>query len=589
MPEFPSILSIRLKKLSKVRTKIGEKLQISSILRLTFFVSSAGFGILGYIYPSLKLYLYIISSISILLFLYTVKVYHSWEFLQTRIDSLASFLKREKKRSEHQLEFLHKGDMAAENPNSFWKDLDVFGKKSLHTYLDTTITLRGSEKLKSLLLQNEILRVEEIQDRQKLIGSLSSAKFRLLKILRLFYQASESEGYTKISPARHFISPSHYYEKHNIIGWIFRPFVILQFIIAGVVFMMDISRIPFSFLILNSIFMAIGFRERNHLLKNWKKFSETFARMKNLAFYLNKIGLLKSPELRDIFKKTEAYERRLQYLDAPLFRMLLNVIFLWEFWEIKSLEKFYSKYKSSVLEMTEKIEDLDSILVFANFHLHNSDAVFPEISENSELEAKKLSHPLIPFEKRVSNALDYMKGGELVLITGSNMSGKTTYIRSIGLNVLLAMCGSPVLAEKMKLPVMKILSSIKNEDSLSEGISFFYSEVKKLRYILETVSDKENKYLILIDEVLKGTNTRERLIASSMILQKLIKSGAFSFVTTHDLDLAKKKNSKIRLRHFREDVDQDGKMIFGYKIQKGLVSSTNALRVLKSEVPDLFK
>ncbi|HMY69038.1 MAG TPA: DNA mismatch repair protein, partial [Leptospiraceae bacterium] len=129
----------------------------------------------------------------------------------------------------------------------------------------------------------------------------------------------------------------------------------------------------------------------------------------------------------------------------------------------------------------------------------------------------------------------------------------------------------------------------RNEDSLSEGISFFYSEVKKLRFILETVSDKNNRYIVLIDEVLKGTNTRERLIASSLILQKLIKSGAVSFVTTHDLALAKKKNAKIRLRHFKEDVDKEGKMIFGYKIQKGLVSSTNALRVLKSEVPDLFK
>lgn len=589
MPEFPSILSIRLKKLSKVRSKIGEKLQVNSILRLTFFGGFAGFGILGYIYPILKLYLYTISSLSFLLFLYTVRVYRSWEFLQTRVDSLVSFLKREKKRSEHQLEFLHKGETVEENPNSFWKDLDVFGKKSLHTYLDTTISAQGSEKLKSLLLQKELLSSEDIMKRQKLIGSLSGAKYRLLKILRLFYQASESEGYSKISPAKHLVPPSHYYEKHNIIGMIFRPFVILQFIIAAAVFMMDISRIPFSFLILNTLFMAVGFRERNHLLKSWKKFSETFAGLKELAFYLNRIGLLENSDLRKVFGRTESYERRFQYLDAPLFRMLLNVIFLWEFWEIKSLEKFYLHYKSSVLQIIEAIEDLDSILVFANFHLHNPDAVFPEISENTELEAKKLYHPLIPAEKRVSNAVDYMKGGELVLITGSNMSGKTTYIRSIGLNVLLAMCGSPVLAEKMKLPVMKILSSIRNEDSLSEGISFFYSEVKKLRFILETVSDKNNRYIVLIDEVLKGTNTRERLIASSLILQKLIKSGAVSFVTTHDLALAKKKNAKIRLRHFKEDVDKEGKMIFGYKIQKGLVSSTNALRVLKSEVPDLFK
>jgi DNA mismatch repair ATPase MutS len=235
--------------------------------------------------------------------------------------------------------------------------------------------------------------------------------------------------------------------------------------------------------------------------------------------------------------------------------------------------------------IAESLEIIDSILPFVILKLHNPDYQFPRInSEIVKVNAENLRHPLISKSQCVANPLNKINFGESLIITGSNMSGKTTYLRTIGLNVLLGLCGSPVAADKMEFPPMEILSSIKNEDSLEDGISFFYAEVKRIAYILNQTKE-EGKYLILLDELLKGTNTRERLIASKAILKKLMNSNSVVFITTHDVDLAvKTKNQKIA--HFTETV-KDNKMNFDYKIKDGIIKSTNALRILEIENLDL--
>ena len=261
------------------------------------------------------------------------------------------------------------------------------------------------------------------------------------------------------------------------------------------------------------------------------------------------------------------------------------MLFLWDLWQLTALAKWQKEYKEKIKTISENIETIDSILPFVVLKFHNPQYQFPEIdSKFAELSAVNMGHPLITSSHRVSNPLKKIKTGESLIITGSNMSGKTTYLRTIGLNVLLGLCGSPVSADKMEFPPMEILSSIKNEDSLEEGISFFYAEVKRIAHILNRTKE-EGKYLILLDELLKGTNTRERLIASKAIVQKLMKSNSVVFITTHDVDLAI-KTKKQKVAHFTETV-KDNRMSFDYKIKDGVIRSTNALRILAIENLDL--
>jgi DNA mismatch repair ATPase MutS len=257
------------------------------------------------------------------------------------------------------------------------------------------------------------------------------------------------------------------------------------------------------------------------------------------------------------------------------------MLFLWDLWQIAGLRDWNQKYFDQMQKIIDSIEYLDSILPFSNLKFLNPEFEFPKISsETKTFSAKQISHPLIHSSKRVLNPIENMKLGETLIITGSNMSGKTTYLRSIGINTLLALCGSATCSKNFELPLLQIKTSIKNEDSLEDGISFFYSEVRRIGSILN--SSKTNEInLILLDELLKGTNTRERLIASKSILAELSKTNSFVFITTHDLDLAK-KNSKTKLSYFQETV-LDNKMNFDYKIKKGIIRSTNALKILELE------
>jgi DNA mismatch repair ATPase MutS len=275
--------------------------------------------------------------------------------------------------------------------------------------------------------------------------------------------------------------------------------------------------------------------------------------------------------------------------EAPLLNFLLNLFFQYDSWLLDRTRSFSLKWKISLELLLEKLDYVDSILPFVNFHFHQPQTFFPEIDNNlSSISATKIGHPLIAHKNRIYNPLEEVNFGSVTLITGSNMSGKTTYLRTIGINCLLAICGSPVPAENFKLPPLQILSSIKNEDSLDEGISFFYAEVRKISYILTSSKTSSLPSLILIDEVLKGTNTRERVIATEKILKELSTYNAFSFITTHDLELAKKhKQKKWKLKHFEEQV-KDNKMSFDYKIRDGVVNSSNALRILSIEHPEII-
>jgi DNA mismatch repair ATPase MutS len=196
------------------------------------------------------------------------------------------------------------------------------------------------------------------------------------------------------------------------------------------------------------------------------------------------------------------------------------------------------------------------------------------------MEAEELSHPLLQSQNSISNPLQNFSKGEVLLITGSNMAGKTTFMRTVGINILFALCGGPILGKNFKLPSMKITCSLRNQDSLTEGISLFYAEAKRLGDIFKILKSNTQPILILLDEILKGTNTKERYLASEAILKNLQRKNTFTLCTTHDLELAKIPN--LQLRHFTETISNN-EMSFDFKIRDGVVSTTNALFILKRE------
>ena len=589
-------LQRRIQKLSKTLTRIKKKLNRLSITRLICFGVFLSLSLTYYLSRTDNYYYLLPILFSLALFIGLVFYYRKIEYFKLRLVSYENLLKRETLRAEFKLDTFYDYDIAINKydlKNHFHKDLGVSGKNGLFTYLNTTKTVGGEKLFLENLLRLKLESLEKILSRQKLVKEISSKKYLPIKILRILEEAHLEESSDKIHLAPLFQYHSKFFETKKILSLIYKPYIIIVWLISIFLFLLDLPSISFSLFFINTILFILNRKETSHALKSFKNIQEEIPALEKLASYLSgssfqldiNFSVVDKVETKKMFRKLDKIITRISIQNAPLIHFTLNMLFLWDLWQLTALAKWQKEYKEKIKTISENIETIDSILPFVVLKFHNPQYQFPEIdSKFAELSAVNMGHPLITSSHRVSNPLKKIKTGESLIITGSNMSGKTTYLRTIGLNVLLGLCGSPVSADKMEFPPMEILSSIKNEDSLEEGISFFYAEVKRIAHILNRTKE-EGKYLILLDELLKGTNTRERLIASKAIVQKLMKSNSVVFITTHDVDLAI-KTKKQKVAHFTETV-KDNRMSFDYKIKDGVIRSTNALRILAIENLDL--
>jgi DNA mismatch repair ATPase MutS len=212
----------------------------------------------------------------------------------------------------------------------------------------------------------------------------------------------------------------------------------------------------------------------------------------------------------------------------------------------------------------------------------------PEIRDadgSPVIEAAALGHPLIDDDRRVANDLTIGPPGTLLLITGSNMSGKSTLLRSAGLNIVLAQAGGPVCAARMTLPACDLQTSLRVQDSLERGLSYFMAALARLKGVVDAAEhEREGRVLVyLLDEILQGTNSVERSIAVRAVARHLLDAGAIGAMTTHDLAIAGEDPIKdaAQLMHFTEILDPDGTMRFDYTLRPGLATSRNALRLMQ--------
>jgi DNA mismatch repair ATPase MutS len=240
------------------------------------------------------------------------------------------------------------------------------------------------------------------------------------------------------------------------------------------------------------------------------------------------------------------------------------------------------------------VEAAASLGHYAATHPH---FIYPELrlpapeTPETTLEVTSIGHPLLPPATRVNNDFSLKGLGAVSIITGSNMSGKSTFLRTLGVNLCLAEAGAPVCATSWTSPWMRLFCCIRIDDSLDAGISYFYAEVKRLKRLLDAAENRPAPpVFFLIDEIFRGTNNRERLIGSRHYVRALGRSNAIGLVSTHDLELAKLEvaDGNVSTQHFRETVDEHG-LVFDYRLRPGPCPTTNALKIMAREglpVPD---
>jgi MutS-like protein len=272
---------------------------------------------------------------------------------------------------------------------------------------------------------------------------------------------------------------------------------------------------------------------------------------------------------------------------AALLHFPIQAITLWDFHVLFALERWRQRAGAHVREWFDVLGEFDALAVLAAIRHDQPDWCLPTIDPaRFTLTASGLGHPLIASERRVCNDVEVGPAGTLLLITGSNMSGKSTLLRAIGLNSVLAQAGAPACASAFAMPPCALQTSIRVQDSLELGLSYFMAALARLKAIVDVAEHPQpdgRVLLYLLDEVLQGTNSAERAIAVRAVARHLLDAGAIGAMTTHDLTLAQEEPlaSAARLVHFTEHVHPDGSMTFDYRLLSGLATSSNALRLMR--------
>ena len=267
---------------------------------------------------------------------------------------------------------------------------------------------------------------------------------------------------------------------------------------------------------------------------------------------------------------------------------ILNMVMPWDMYFAKKLNAFKADLEPRLNTWLDTFYDLEAMNALANYAWLNPSYTFA-LPKNRKgypvFEASNLGHPLITKEQKVTNDVHIKNIGDIQLITGSNMAGKSTYLRTIGINLALCFAGGPVNASSFETSVFRLFSSINVTDSLDEGLSHFYAEVKRLRTLLNQLEQPhEHPLFFMVDEIYRGTNNRERLTGSTAFLKHVAGKDGVGLVTTHDLELAQLEDEIPSLSnwHFEETIE-DGKMRFEYKLKPGPCPSTNALKIMEME------
>jgi hypothetical protein len=286
-----------------------------------------------------------------------------------------------------------------------------------------------------------------------------------------------------------------------------------------------------------------------------------------------------STQLKQLKKIVERLDIRLN----PVVFVPLAIIFQWDVQQAMALEKWKQRNRQNIGSWFDAIGSFEALHSFSGLVFNNPGWCFPAFKEaHFYMSGEQVGHPLINAGKRVNNNIAITDRGEIMLITGSNMAGKSTYLRSIGINTVLAMAGAPVCAAAFTLSPVQIISSMRIADNLEESTSTFYAELKKLKAIIDRVNTGE-KIFILLDEILRGTNSLDRHTGSVALVKQLIRHQAACIIATHDVELAKLKDTypnNILNYHFDAQVSKD-ELYFDYQLKRGVCESLNASILMK--------
>ena len=495
----------------------------------------------------------------------------------------------ELKALDYEFAVFNNGEQFSQRNHAYAFDLDLFGTGSLFQFLNRTFTLEGRENLAQKLLKPLTVK-KQIENTQQAIQELAQ------KIdWRQTYQATgqlleiSEDDNQKVNL---WINEPEFF----IHKWFYKIIVSVLPLLTLLSLILLITGVThysvFVFLALCQLFFASLIMKRTNkeqriiteeidILKNYQKLIRIIEQSSFKSDYLN--VLQKHLYINDTISGSIALKKLTRIIDAfdsrlnLIVGLILNATLMWDLLSLMRLEDWKRKYGENIKSWIKVIAQMDALCSMGNFSFNHPHFVFPQIADNVIVDAKEMGHPLIPPEKRVDNDFTIQTSGQINIITGANMAGKSTFLRTIGVNLILAMNGMPVCAKQFTFKLMELYSGMRTSDSLKENESYFYAELKRLKQIIDELKSG-NELFILLDEILKGTNSVDKAEGSWKFVEYLIQLNATGIIATHDLTLCqleKKYPEKIKNQCFEVDINGQ-KIFFDYKLRDGITKNMNA-------------
>lgn len=480
------------------------------------------------------------------------------------------------------------------------RDLDLFGRASLFQLLGTAHTPAGKAMLAGWLLQPAP--PEEIARRQAAVGELASEVDYRQRIevrtrplerkppdLERLLQWAEGEPWLLARPA---------------LVWLTRVLAVATVGLVLAAVLTDLPAGPALVCVTINLMLSYAMRERLEETLNrvsaregdLQRFSEAMELVVGrpaAAEALRRIAGVLTSGGRPAHRWMDLLHRRVELSDArhsTLLHFLLQLLLLWDFHMVWLLERWQRVVGHQVRGWLAALGEIEALGSLGGLRFDNPGWAFPTVTAGEDrVAARELGHPLIEAGHRVGNDVEVGPPGSFLLVTGSNMSGKSTLLRAIGINTVLAQAGGPVCAREMRLPPLEIATSILIEDSLAAGVSFFMAEVLRIKTVVEAAdrcAAEGRRLLYLLDEILRGTNSSERQVAVRSVIRHLLRQGAIGAISTHDLQLAEIEELRAACIpvHFRETIHPGGEgpaMTFDYRMRPGVATTVNALKLME--------
>ncbi len=535
-----------------------------------------------------------IGAAGLVIFLIMVSKNTDLKLEKKRLEALLELNLRELRILDRDYSGLPLGEKWVGERHYYNQDIDLFGQGSIFHLINRTATADGEAKLAAILNAND---VSDILAKQTMIRELAG-----LPLWRQNFQTTA--GLVESEIDNHLIVSWMANYKTSIpklmgfLPWLFMTLTVVSFALFGLGF---IAGSVLAILVVIGLLVTFPFFGRisklylavSQMTATFSQYAKLLTIIENQSFQ-STILKAEQDKIKAHAQKASAIFNTLAKLlnnmdqrNNILFAVVANGFLLWDLKYAYRIEKWIVANREVTAKWFEAIAHIDAFNSLGNYAFNYPDHIFPKLTEDASvfIKALALGHPLLKVEQRVSNDLEIAQT-DFMIITGANMAGKSTFLRTVALNLVMANTGLPVCAAYFEYKPLKLITSMRTSDSLINDESYFFSELKRLKFIVDEL--KKDHYFIILDEILKGTNSKDKEEGSKKFVQKLVHTGSTGIIATHDLSLCELAHDlpQIKNRYFDAEIVND-ELYFDYRFKDGICKNMNASFLLrKMEIVD---